>query len=357
MLQCLTEIVGVTTSDCECIVGGLTTEVREQLAKSTSGLYMDNLEGGVHLKALKFVDSCRDMAKMALTARDEAIRRTGDDLTIAVNNQYKKEKKNFVGQIGRMSYAASLGVSAPVQALKITPIDASDAILKITRIQLVLNNTATIALRLYRSLYGDDRFLLGEWSATIPGNAYSEIPIVAPLNLPLRVDGQPAVYYFTYEIPAGVNPKDTIIRCQSCGGGVAAYAEYIDVKGAQMTTDLKVVTSDMYSHGLVLDADLRCDDATLFCRQYDEDSAIATAMSYAVRYKAGELLIEDVLKQPDISRYTTMSREYLWGKRNHFRAEYDARIVWMAAKIDLSDSNCYVCRAVENQPFFTQILS
>jgi hypothetical protein len=93
----------------------------------------------------------------------------------------------------------------------------------------------------------------------------------------------------------------------------------------------------------------------LFCREYSEDDAVAVVMGYATWYKAGELLIEDVLKQPDVNRYTTMAREYLWGKRNHFRKEYENRIIYLAAVIDVMASNCYVCREQVNQPFFSGI--
>src|ERR671912_2675064 len=109
MMQCLTGIVGVSNSDCECITNGLTTEQKDAIKVSTAGLFMDNLPGGVHLKALDHVDACKGLAEMALTERDNAIRTLEDDLIVALNNKYKKAKPNFVGQIGRMSFAANLG--------------------------------------------------------------------------------------------------------------------------------------------------------------------------------------------------------------------------------------------------------
>ena len=39
-----------------------------------------------------------------------------------------------------------------------------------------------------------------------------------------------------------------------------------------------------------------------------------------------------------------MNKEYLWGKRNHFRASYEGRINYLAASIDISSSSCFICK-------------
>ena len=39
-----------------------------------------------------------------------------------------------------------------------------------------------------------------------------------------------------------------------------------------------------------------------------------------------------------------MSRENLYGKRDHFRKEYEARVVWLAYELDVSKSDCFLCQ-------------
>lgn len=364
MMQCLTEIIGVTQSDCQCIINGLSSDEIAKLRTSKSGLYMDDLPGGVHLKALTRMDACKNMAQMALTARDNAIKTLENDLIIALNNRYKKDKNTFAGQIGRMSYAQSLGVVKPWQGMRIRPNDWSDGMITMTRLHIILNQSVTLTVKLYRvfldSVMGEE---IAAWPVTTTANAYTVVPIGAnPIKMPLVYNGEMVEYYLlfdTSEPGTPVQPKDTAVQCSSCNGGIAPFSDYVTVYGVQVDdpSNLTDKLTDAFSHGLILDVEIKCDNERIFCREYVEDEAVAVAMAYATWYKSGELLIEDVLKQPDVNRYTTMAREYLWGKRNHFRSEYESRVNYLGAVIDVQASNCYVCRTQTNQPFYSPIFS
>lgn len=363
-MQCLEDIIGITQGDCQCIIDGLSSEVILTLKVSKSGLYMDDLPGGVHLKSLTRIDACKNMAQMAIGARDNAIKTLENDLILSLNNRYKKDKTTFAGQIGRMSYAQSLGISKPWQGMRIRPHDWSDGMITMTRLHIVLNQAVTLTLRLYRvlldSVMGEE---IAAWPVTTSANAYTLVPIGSdPIKMPLVYNGEMVEYYLVYdtgEAGTPVQPKDTAIQCSTCNGGIAPFSDYVTVAGVQFDspTNLQNKLTDQFSHGLIMDVDIKCDNERLFCREYVEDEAVAVAMAYATWYKSGELLIEDVLKQPDVNRYTTMAREYLWGKRNHFRAEYESRINYLGAVIDVFSSNCYVCRTQANEPFFSPIFS
>lgn len=365
-MQCLKDIVGVTKYDTECLTGGLDAETLAKLHASTSGIYMDDLPGGVHLKALKYIDSARSMADMGLTARDNAIKTMQDDLVVALNERYKQGRKSYIGQVGRMSYAQTLPGGNRWQGLRIRPNDFNDAIMTVRRITVIMDQAVTFTLRLLRvpvdSVMGEE---IGSWQFTTTANAYKSIDLETPLRLPFTVsDGNALVEYWliydTEESGQSFRPKDTKIGCNSCNSVAADVLEqYVKVWGVTVNdpSQLTGKTQDSYSHGIILDVDVRCDTNTLFCREYDENNAVAVAMARAVWYKAGELLIEEVLKSPDVNRYTTMAKEYLWGKRNHFRAEYDQRIIYLSASVDVSASNCYICRDVPNNPAYTGIYS
>lgn len=367
MLNCLTEIVGVTTNESDCITQGLDADQKAQLKKSVSGLYLDDLPGGVHMKALKTADATKGFYPMATGAITNAIKLIEDDLIVALNSKYKKGRKNFVGQVGRMSFAQTLNTSANLQGLRIRPVDYSDGVITLNRITHILNMNASYNIYILRAEYKQGT---GEIIKTYPitsvANAYTTIsiePTDGGLKLPLVKDGQMLEYfiYFDRNEAGGALPKDNKIACSTCGStNTLKLADFLDVYGANFSdiTNLKAGSFDEYSHGLTLDVSIKCDNEKLFCGNYQEDDAIATTMAHAVRYKAGELLIEDVLKSPDVNRYTTMAREYLWGKRNHFRKEYDDRIIYLANDaIDVTASNCFVCREQTNQPFMSGIYS
>jgi hypothetical protein len=363
MMQCLTEIVGVTQSDCQCIVQGLNTEQLQKLRASKSGLFMDDLPGGVHMRALQRVDACKSFYEFSIGARDNAIKTVENDIIIALNNQYKKDKPNFIGQIGRMSYAGSLGVSKDWQGMQITPHSTGDGVITLNRLFLVLNDAATVAVKIYRVIVGS---VMGEqiysYPVTTTANNFTQVDIGAtPVKLPLTYNGEAVEYYFTYDLSGapGVQPKDTGINCSTCNGGIQPFSDYVTARGVQLndTNYLNEKITDAFSHGLILDVEIRCDGEQLICREYSADDAVAIILGYSVQFKAGELLIEEVLKQPDVTRYTMMDKERLWGKRNHFRAEYEWRLKYLSTSINVWDSNCYVCNKQVNQPFIGGILS
>ena len=357
MMACLTNIVGITKSECECIVAGLTTEEKEALAVSTSGLYMDDLPGGIHMKALKHIDSCKTFMQMATGARDNAIRMLEDDLVVALNNKYSKSKRAFVGSIGRMSYAATLGTSGRYQGIRIQPWDYSDGMITLHRFYMAVNATVNFTLRLYRvprnTVMGEE---IASWPITATANTWFTQNLTVPLKLPLIYNSELVEYWFIYDLEepgTPFAPKDNKIECSTCDQATGKLGDFVNAWGVQFD-DLNALnnhSSDVYAHGLSLGVSIKCDNESLFCREYNDQDAIAVTMAHAVRFKAGELLIEDVLKSPDVNRYTTMAREYNWGKRNHFRAEYDSRIQYLAQTINVDESNCYVCRETVNQPF------
>lgn len=366
IMACLVDIVGVTDSDCACITGNMSDLQKAELKKSASGLFMDNVPGGVHMKALKDVDTCKAFYDMAIGARDTAIHTMQGDLVVAMNNKYKKDKVAFVGQIGRMSYAQTLGISHPIQGMRIRPYEYSDAVLNISRINIILNAAVTLTVKIWRiPLDYNAGDLIKSFPVTTAANGYTPVPGSAgdfPIVLPFVYNNMPVEYWITYDTAepgTPVAPKDTTLICNSCPKGGHPYSQYVNVYGVQMDNYNNFLSPlfDAFSHGLILDADIRCSNEQLFCREYKDDDAVAITMAYATQFKASELLIEEVLKSPDVNRYTTMAREYLWGKRNHFRAEYDARVTYLALVIDVTVSNCYVCRETKNQPFIQGILS
>lgn len=368
MMECLNNVVGVTKADSECLTGGLDAETLNKLKVSVSGLYMDDLPGGVHLKALRHIDTAKSMADLSLTARDNAIKTMEDDLLLKLNEKYRQGRRAYVGNIGRASYTSALPAGRRWEGIRIRPTDGNDAVINLSRVQCVFSSTVAVPVTFYiiRAIVdGIQGETIQQFTINAPANAYAEHRFSPALELPTRINNSMdnVEYWIVYDTTVpGIpyRPKDTKIGCASCNSvATDILAEYVKVYGVTLNdiNRLDQKTQDDYSHGIILDVDLRCETASLFCREYTDDNAIAVAMARAVWYKSGELLIEEVLKSPDVNRYTTMQRETLYGKRNHFRAEYDQRIVYLADSIDVTASNCYVCRQQNNQPFFSGIYS
>lgn len=359
-MECLTEIIGISDSVCPCTLDGLTDEQKAAIKVSKSGLFLDDLEGMVTLRSLTALDSCKNFAQMTLSARDRAIKKLYADILVALSKKYKEGKGAFVGNVGRPSYATTLQTSKQHQFMRIIPVDNSDAVLKLTGFRIIIDRVGTVNAKIISVPEGGNQGTeVFSGTAEATANTYTNFPLTGGfLNLPLSQNGQKLEYYFVWDKVAagGANPKDLKIDC-NCGFKGNGFSDFIKADGGEMdsTNMLQTRTTDGYSHGISLDVDIRCVPGNLICKEFDKDNAIAITMAWAIMYKTAAIAVQDILDSNEINRYTMMNREALYGKRAHFNKEYETRIVYIASVIDVTSSDCFICR--ETQMFMTGILS
>lgn len=341
-MDCIKDIVGVTKLDCNCATGNLTPEQKEALAKSNSGFYfLDNIPDALQISAIKYADECQSFYELAMAAKKAAEITFMDDVVAGLSLKYKSSKGKFSGTVGRTQYAGNLPAMKDVQFLKVeSNSDKNDAVMTVRNVK-IYSNTAG-ASKLY--VLDSDLVILKEQDINLNANNTTTVIFTEPLNLPLVTNGSAAIYYFAWENVEGGQPKDNKLKC-NCPGGTA-YEEYLTASGGQADnlSELENAKTDLTAHGVVLTVEIACLTSNFICRQYDKDNAIAVVAKWAVSYKANEDLIERVLKSKDVSRTTLMSREHLYGKRNHFRAEYQSRIEYILQNVDVNSSNCFLCK-------------
>lgn len=364
MLECLTNIVGVLKEATPVITAGMTAGEIAELQKSTSGLFLDELPGGVHMKALKFSDVTKPFASMAENSIELANKNLEADLILAIRERYSKSRNNFKGQLGQLSYATTLQVSKRFQYVRLKPLDFIDGVITVNKFNAIFNQTGNIIIYLLEvpadTVTGVE---IKSFPLSVTANQFKTVELTGEnvLNLQMIKGGELMEYWFVYdllELGYGAAPKDMKLSCRTCGGQ-AIVSDFVEITGGEMDSmaDLTYKSIDNYAHGLVLDVSILCNTGGIFCKEYDNQEAVAVTMAYAVWYRAGELLIEEVLKAPDVNRFTTQGREYLWGKRNHFRKEYEDRLRYLSAVINVQQSNCYVCREITNMPNKSGILA
>lgn len=348
-MECLKNIIGITKTECPCIIEGLTPEEIAELRESESGLYMDDLAGGVNFQGIKFLDTCKDFAKMNISARDLAIKTLMDDVTVALSKKYKAGKPAYIGFIGKPTYASTLNLTNQYQFLKITPRTASDAVVRLQTFKFIADRTASIDFKILKVGKGFNQFESIVFEKTVEAVANAYVVIELPrggLPLPLRENSELYEYFIVWDRGiTGMNTKDIKCNC-NCGAGSDEFGGYIEVSGGQLDSldNLNEATKDAYTHGISLNVDIRCVTGDLICREYNNEDAVAVTMAWATMYKTGELLIESVMASKEVNRYTLMNREYLWGKRNHFIKEYESRVHYLADQIDINSSDCFVCK-------------
>lgn len=342
--ECLENIIGVTKDFCQCLHGQITPEEFEKNAKSNSGLYLDNVEGGLMLRNVAQITACKTFYQIQVDAIANAKNFFSADILKELNLKYQVKKTNFLGEIGKVSYTASLATTKRLQFLKLEP--KIDAIVQLDRLRVFLNKDITTKVWILRIAEGEtDGVMIYENESVTTQNQIITIPFVDGLKLPLSLNGKEQNYYFIYErLDSTLQPRDIKCSC-GCSGG-DAYDQFLIAKGgeAEFFTELANATFDVYTHGLSIDVQIKCETGSVICKEYDENDAIAYLTAYAIMYKAAELVIESVMASSEVNRITLLNKEHLWGKRNHFKKEYGEKIAYLSENIEVSSSNCFICR-------------
>jgi hypothetical protein len=354
IMDCITDIIGVTNNASIPFYNELSEEMQAAIAVSNSDLFMDALPGGIDLMAIDTQESMEFALQSALDAKTEAQKSLKADLLLAINSRFQPAKIKFNGQVGQRSVSGVLHTSGQYQGQRYRMIEAIAGNIKINAISLCLNGAATFNVYIHK-VYAKDMSFVDEplhtlEITTVAGSWTNATMPEGGITLPMEEDGHPLEYWIFYDRneAGGLMPKNNNIRCGSCNGRdlTRALNAYMTYKGVAFsdTQRLHNVTADERGHGFSVSMEVGCDTDTVVCREYDKQEAIQQMMAWATRYKAGELWIEYIFKGAQVNRVNLQNREYLWGKRNHFRKEYEDRITAIANNLTLGETNCYTCK-------------
>lgn len=353
--ECLKDIIGVTKDFCQCLHGRVSNEEFEELKKSKSGLYLDEVEGGLMLRTIQQQDKCSTFLKIQKDAIENAKKFFTADILAQLNLKYQVKKTNFIGEIGRVSYTGSMNVSKRLQFVRLKP--NNDAVLQVDRLRVFINQDLSTKVWILQVEEGkSDGVMIYENEEVFSENKILTVTFENGLKLPLNVGGKKQEYYFVYEkLEESLQPRDIKVSC-GCSGG-DAFAEFLFVTGGEAETFSEMISTpnDVFTHGISLDVQIKCETGSVICSEYNENDAVAYVTAFAILYKSAELVIENVMNSNEVNRFTLLANERLWGKRNHFKKEYNDRIKYLAENIDVTSSECFICR--DNSMTLTQILN
>ena len=351
-MECLSSIIGITKTNCPCLQNGLTSEEITQLSTSKSGLFLDELEGGLFLRDVVQLDKCQTFIEIQKNAIETAKSHYKADLFSRLNERVQVKKTAFVGEIGKPSYTGSLDVSGRLQFIRLKPTE-SEAMVHLDLVRVFLNQDTTTNVWLVEMKEGETEGTILKSEEVTSTNGILTFP--ANVALPLKRNGVFLTYYVVFERIGDIKPRNIKISC-GCSGG-DAFAKHVDVGGGETEGfgTLATTKTDEFTHGFSLDVKIKCETGNLICKEYDENDSIALVTAFAILYKAGELVIENILNSGEINRFTMLRTEHLWGKRNHFRKEYIDRVGYLSKVVDVTSSDCYICR--EDNFFLGNILN
>lgn len=352
-MECANNLIGISQSDCRCITAYLTEYQQTEMRLSKSGLYLDELAGVLPFGEIQN-DDCENNYKLYKECINSAINETFADLVTKLYEKNKKRLQGYNGTIGQnnLMNKHKLKSDTASYGLQINPVFGGNSLMTIRTINLFLAENGTANVLVYRKdVFGNDEIIYNE-QITIVGSKVNTIRIDENdglSNLPLRNQDGKYVYYVVV-LGADNIPFKNKISC-NCGNSEKELKKIVSIKGVQINSDEEITEDNTFSYGISIGASIQCDNNLWLCDAIANDPVGSKIIPYAIRFKAGEIMMQKILSSEKLSYLTLLSREQMYGKREHFRKEYESRIIYLASKegLDISKNECFECN-----PFMTK---
>lgn len=343
-MNCLDKVIKLSRTECECF------EAPEDFNKGQSEVYLDELEG-INLNILGGAQNCEEgnIWQMMDRARLNATLAFKADLLSKLENNYVPRRPNYSGLLGQSAFTSTLNFSQTIAGQEWSFNRIIGGKIKIKRIGLAINATQVVTI----NIYDNDQHKtspLGTYNISATANELTYGVLSTPLELPLWSDNVSNLKYYAVYTVSGFYPKNNKTQCVPCSGGVkhVAWINWLSVKGIKGNdTEYSSFSKSDELMGLVFDVDLNCNPQRIICSDeypLDFETGRAMQIAYAIRFKAGALLIDTILSSPEINRYTMMDREALYGKRNHYRAKYEEWILYLSENSPVINNDCWICK-------------
>lgn len=347
-MGCLDNAIKLSRTECECF----DTDKPEDFSEGQSEVYLDELPG-LSLEQIKSNEGCEQggLWDMLSKARASAQLQLKTDLLTLINENYKSRNENYNGLIGQSGFSGTLNFSAAYAGVMYSFANIVGGYINVKRIGLAINQTTPVTIQVYDNDQNKTS-PLAQYTFTPTANTLSYATIVGGLKLPMwSENGVQLKYYFVYSTAGGFLPKDNKADC-GCGGksSQVSWKNWLSATGIRgSSTDVdSFSTIDKHLNGLILDVSLTCEISRLICSDeypldFDNDPK-AMQIAYATRFKAGEILISNILASNEINRYTMLNREELYGKRNSYAKSYNDLLEYLIGVIEVKNTDCLICR-------------
>ena len=348
-MGCLDKIIKLSRTTCECVNAPVGAN------EGLSEVYLDELEG-ITLDGLSGTENCEqnDIWSLMDRARTNAILQFKTDLLSCIGVNFQNRRKNYTGVIGETNFNSTLNFSQNKAGIVLRPYEVVGANYELKRIGLMFNATGPITIDVYSN--EDLAVPIASYSMTTTANALQYVDLETPLILPLWSERVTQLqYFFVYTLDGSLMPKNNKSDC-GCGRQTSAvsYKSWTSVHGVRGsdTSSLLNFGTSKELNGLVLDGSFTCDKTRLICSDnypldFEHDER-AMNMAYAVRFKAGQMLVQSILDSSNINRYTLLGREALYGKRNSYEKKYNDWISWLCENTEITNTDCLICKPNPN---------
>lgn len=359
---CFENIIGLSRTDCECFD-------ENTFNVSNSNIFLDELEG-LELNKIKGAADCGKGSLWQLmdTARTNAIESYIGDMNAGLFQKYQLKRQAFKGAIGGSRAKGSLTINNTYAGLRIFCGDIVSGKLTITGINTYFTGTGVLTLY----LYNNNNELLNTISVNTQANTFKHNPLAANIELELHDKYTENIeYYLFYQYDPNNKPKANTVAC-GCDGFKPVFnvskpycyqtqtnkrygwANWLMCGGITFDTiDFECEESQYgnvgnYMNGLSLDVELSCDVSEVLCDDTFDfvTNPLAISTALAIRYRAGQFLIGDILSSANVNRYTMMDGSLLQKWYMEYGNKYKEQLDWAIPTIDITANDCLECRDI-----------
>ena len=354
--DCYDNIIGLSRTECDCY------EDPAPYNYSASGIFLDELEPLKKLNGLLNCESGLDLWLMLHRARQEAILQFIGDANAMLLKYNRLKRQPFYGAIGRVKYTKNQVCTVGTHyGVRLYCADIVSGEMEIKKIGGLFAQTGNLDILIYNNL----NELID--TVTIATTAGQHTLTTVNLKLPMHskyVDN--LEYFFVYQY-AGNSPKNNDLHC-GCGGTKFYFntmKPYFHTQTKQTDGWAKWVMAGAYSggvadfsdvttttsnnmYGLTLEVNFTCKVGETWCKDYLDFQAnpLAAAMAFAIRYKAGEILIDRIMRSTNINRMVLMDAEQNQRDKEMFAAKYNEMMVYLTDNVDVTTTDCFSCKDI-----------
>lgn len=342
--ECLEQAVGLTRTKPNCYGG-----FEEDYTHSRSNLFLDELKG-LDLRWVDAVGGETDLWEKMINARKNAAIALKADLSQEITKRLEIARRPFSGDIGSTRFAGSQ-TSRAFKGMRIYS-DVRGASITIRGFHLMLNTTEQVELNVYRVWDKESVELIETYELKSEALKPKYNALAEPLTLDLQSE-----YYFIYTSVG--NALKSKFGCCGYKWRYDCNRPMYSPSRMQWTRWLMAAgttgdninqpdrfTTSMYSFGLAIQADTVCDAYGMLCNEGTdfEIDPVAISIAYAMLYKAGEFLLDNVLDTNEMNRYTLLSLESINANREYYAERYVACMEYVASEINHLHNDCWKCR-------------
>lgn len=315
-----------------------------ELTESLSGYYIDDMENGIELVIPQQSADCGDGSiwDIMARARKEGVRDFLTDFSAALQSYSEQGFFPFNGWIGDEKNNSWLNITSPYIGMRLSMKSFKGASMRFKSYVLHINESRDVDVYLINRS-GE---ILYSNTVTTVANTPLHTALDNHIDLPFSSLGSPETYYLIYDLGTS-KPRNYKFNCGCGGSGSKPWEKYIQGEGIMMQEvgNQTFGLASRHTNGLRIEVELMCNGMEWLCEQNDFIlQPFARVMAKTLQLYQINKLIGSVLNSTRINRFTLLSKEHLYGKRNHNRKEYEWRIAWLAANMPPNATSCFVCK-------------